>query len=250
VSPSGTTAPPKAAETAETSAQPSSPAVAEKRPLKWRISGMVRSPLDTRLYRFLFVFLPTFWRALFRMKIRGAQNIPLTGPVLLVSNHRSNLDPFFIGVSFPRQVHFMAKAELWKVKILGRLIDVLGSFPVNRGEADRTAVKRALEMLGTGAVVGMFPEGHRQRGGQLGEIHPGVSLFALREGVVTVPMVLDGTERVIRKGLLRLPRVNVAFGPPLEPPPAGLPRAERAQLVSQGLTQAFRTLLETMAETR
>ena len=62
----------------------------------------------------------------------------------------------------------MAKAELWKVKALGRLIDMLGTFPVNRGEADRTAVKRALEMLAAGAVVGMFPEGHRQRSGAAG----------------------------------------------------------------------------------
>jgi 1-acyl-sn-glycerol-3-phosphate acyltransferase len=249
VSPSDTTAPPRVGETpeiSETVAEPTSSPPAQK----WRISRMVRSPLDNRLYRFLFIFLPAIWRAAYRMKVRGAENIPLTGAVLLVSNHRSNLDPFFVGVSFPRQVHFMAKAELWKVKILGRLIDVLGSFPVNRGEADRTAVKRALEMLGTGAVVGMFPEGHRQKSGQLGEIHPGVSLFALREGVVTVPMVLDGTERVVRKGLLRFPRVKVAFGPPLELPPADLPRAERAQQVSHGLTEAFRKLLESVTEDR
>ncbi len=110
-------------------------------------------------------FIPPLWRFVFRMSIEGPENIPLTGPVLLASNHRSNLDPFFLGVSFPRQVHFMAKAELWKFKPLGRVIDVLGTFPVNRGEADRAAVKRALEMLGAGAVVGMFPEGRRQRGG-------------------------------------------------------------------------------------
>ena len=208
-------------------------------PEKWAICRMVRSPLDTGLYRFAYSFLPPLWRLTFRMKIRGSENIPLTGPVLLVSNHRSNLDPFFIGVAFPRQVHFMAKAELWKVKVLGRLIDRLGAFPVSRGEADRTAVKRALEMLGAGAVVGMFPEGHRQRSGQLGGIQAGVSLFSLREGVVTVPMVMDGTERVVRKGLPRFPRVRVAFGPPLELPADELPRAQRGQQLSERLTAAF-----------
>jgi 1-acyl-sn-glycerol-3-phosphate acyltransferase len=228
------------------------PARADSRPAgkKWTICRMVRSPLDTRLYRFAFSFLPPVWRFVYRVRIAGRENIPLTGPVLLVSNHRSNLDPFFIGVSFPRQVHFMAKAELWKVKILGWLIDLLGSFPVNRGQADRTAVKRALEVLGAEAVVGMFPEGHRQRAGSLGEIHPGVSLFSLREGVVTIPMVLDGTERVVRRGIPRLPRVRVVFGPPLELPGTDIPRAQRAQAVSDGLTAAFTSLLDSAAKMR
>jgi 1-acyl-sn-glycerol-3-phosphate acyltransferase len=218
--------------------------------LKWSVCRMVKSPLDTRLYRFLFAFIPTLWRLVYRMEIRGTENIPLDGPVLLVSNHRSNLDPFFIGVSFPRQVHFMAKAELWKVKLLGRLISSLGSFPVNRGEADRVAVKRALEMLASGAVVGMFPEGHRQKTGRLGEIHPGVSLFSLREGVVTLPMVLEGTQRVVQNRLPHFPRVRVAFGPPLELPGEEVPRAQRAQLVSQRLTRAFQNLLDEEWESR
>jgi 1-acyl-sn-glycerol-3-phosphate acyltransferase len=217
---------------------------------KYAISRMVRGPLDTRLYRFAFSFLPPLWRLVFRVSIRGAGNIPLTGPVLLASNHRSNLDPFFVGVSFPRQVHFMAKSELWKVKPLGWLIDMLGAFPVNRGEADRSAVKRALELLGAGAVVGMFPEGHRQRSRQVGEIHPGVALFSLREGVVTVPMIVDGTERAVRRGLPRFPRVTVTFGEPLDLPGEDLPRAQRAQLVSERLTQAFQKLLDSPAEVR
>jgi 1-acyl-sn-glycerol-3-phosphate acyltransferase len=212
-------------------------------PVKWFLSGMVRSPLDTRLYRFAFSFIPTLWRLVFRMRISGQDNIPLTGPVLLASNHRSNLDPFFVGSSFPRQVHFMAKAELWKFRPLGRIIDLLGTFPVHRGEADRAAVKRALEVLGSGAVVGMFPEGRRQRDG-LGDIHPGVALFSLREGVVTVPMVLEGTERVIQRGLPRFPRVTVTFGPPLSLPADDLPRARRAQLITESLTQAYQRMLD------
>jgi cytidylate kinase len=234
----------------EAAAPPQPPAPAPARAKKWPLSRMVRGPLDTWLYRFAFSFIPSAWRLMFRMKIRGAENIPRTGAVLLVSNHRSNLDPFFVGVSFPRQIHFMAKAELWKIKPLGRLIDLLGTFPVNRGEADRSAVKRALDTLAAGAVVGMFPEGHRQRSGQLGEIQAGVSLFALRDGVATVPMIVDGSERVVRKGLLRLTRVTVTFGPPLELPGSDVPRSQRSQLVGERLTQAFRDLLASTAETR
>lgn len=217
---------------------------------KWPLSRMLRSPLDTWLYRFAFSFIPPIWRLLFRVKISGLEHVPTTGAVLLVSNHRSNLDPFFLGSSFPRQIHFMAKAELWKVRPLGRLIDLLGTFPVNRGEADRTAVKRALETLAAGAVVGLFPEGRRQRSRQLGHIQAGVSLFSLREGVVTIPVLMDGTERVVRKGLPRPTRVRVAFGPPLELPGEDVPRSQRGQAITDRLSQAFEGLLAFMEADR
>ncbi len=216
---------------------------------KWPLCRMVQGPLDTRLYRFAYGFIPPTCRMLFRMKISGTEHIPAQGPVLLVSNHRSNLDPFFIGSSFPRQVHFMAKAELWKVRPLGRAIDLLGSFPVNRGEADRAAVKHALETLEAGAVVGMFPEGHRQKSGQLGQIQTGVSLFALRPGVVTIPMIVDGTERVTQHKMLRLARVRVAFGRPLKLPAEDIPRSRKAQIVTDRLTEAFRALQAAISET-
>jgi cytidylate kinase len=210
---------------------------------KWRVSRMVRSPLDTFLYRIAYCFIPPTWRLIFRMNINGAEHFPLSGPVVLASNHRSNLDPFFLGAASPRQIHFMAKAELWKPRALGRVIEKLGTFPISRGEADRQAVRQALEVLGAGAVLGIFPEGHRQQQGRLGDIHPGVTLFSLREGVVTVPVVLNGTERVVRGGLLRFPRVRVTFGPPLEIPGRELPRSERALVASERLSGALRGLM-------
>ena len=89
---------------------------------------------------------------------------------------------------------------------------------MNRGEADRNAVKRALEILAPAGWSACSRRGIASGAGQLGEIQPGVSLFALREGVVTIPMVMDGTERVVRNKLFRLPKVRVTFGPPLELP--------------------------------
>jgi len=215
---------------------------------KWRLSRMVRGPLDTLLYRFAYSFLPPLWRLLFRMTISGRDYLPSSGAVVLASNHRSNLDPFFLGVSSSRQIHFMAKAELWKVKPLGRVLDILGTFPVRRGEADRMAVKRAIEVLSAGGVLGIFPEGHRQREGLLGEIHPGASLFSLREGVVTIPVLMQGTENVVKGRMVRFPRVRVAFGPPLELPAKDVPRAQRALLTSERLIEAYRSLLSSSAD--
>ena len=208
-------------------------------PYKWRLSRMVRSPLDTLLYRFAYSFIPPLWRLLYRMEISGREHFPPAGPVVLASNHRSNLDPFFLGASAPRQIHFMAKAELWKVGALGWLIDRLGAFPINRGEADRQAVRKALDTLATGAVLGIFPEGSRQRQGGFGDIHPGVTLFSLREGVVTIPVVMEGTERIMRSRMIRFPKVRVAFGPPLRLPERDMARSQRALLASNRLTEAF-----------
>jgi 1-acyl-sn-glycerol-3-phosphate acyltransferase len=84
----------------------------------------------------------------------------------------------------------------------------------------------------------------------VGQIQAGVSLFALREGVVTIPMMLDGTDRVVRKGLPRLHRVRVAFGPPLELPGAEVPRPQRAAIVAERLNRAFHDLLESLPEAR
>ncbi|MBN1321780.1 MAG: (d)CMP kinase [Thermoleophilia bacterium] len=214
-----------------------------KRARKWPLSRMVRSPLDTWLYRVAYTIIPPLCRLVFRMRVTGAENLPAGGPVLVACNHRSNLDPFFLGSAAPRMIHFMAKSELWSFKPLGRVCDRLGTFPVRRGEADRQAVKRALTYLEAGAVVGLFPEGRRQRELPLGEIRPGVSLFSLRAGVVTIPAVIRGTDRIIRNHVLCFPRVHVVFGSALEMPPDDGPRSERASVTTQRLIDALQRLL-------
>jgi 1-acyl-sn-glycerol-3-phosphate acyltransferase len=204
---------------------------------------MLAGPLDTAFYRFLHAWVPPLFRFLFRMEIRGAEHVPTSGAVVLASNHRSNTDPFFVGLASARQVHFMAKAELWKVPLLGRLVELLGSFPVRRGEADREAVRNALAVLSKGGVLGIFPEGHRQRHGRLGEPQPGFALFSLRPGVVTIPVALDGTERIVRSGLPRLPRITVTFGPPLSREVGGSSKAEAHRALAASWQDSLGDLL-------
>ena len=139
---------------------------------------MQHDPLDTPLYRFTHIALFVLWRILFRFTIVGSESFPREGPVVLAGNHISNLDPLFLGAACPRQIHFMAKSELWEVPLLRRLVDGLGAFKVRRGAADREAVRAGIAILDAGAVMGIFPEGHRQRTGRLGRPLPGVGLFA------------------------------------------------------------------------
>jgi cytidylate kinase len=215
---------------------------------RWPISRMVKGPLDTIVYRITHVVLGPIWRFVYRMRVQGVEHFPLTGPVVVVCNHRAMTDPFFLGINGPRQIHYMAKVELWKFKPLAWAMEAYGTFPVVRGGADRAAIKRATEILDAGAVLGLFPEGHVYRGSELGPLRPGISLFSMRDGVVTIPAVLKGTDRVIRHGLPRLPRVELVFGPPLDLPGTEVPKSERGRIVTERVTKALNTLLATPAE--
>lgn len=96
-------------------------------------------------------------------------------------------------------------------------------------------------------MLGLFPEGHRQRETELGNIRPGVSMFSLREGVATVPVILRGTDKVVRNHLLHFPRVTATFGPPLQPPDGSVAHADRAAVASERLVESFHRLLTATA---
>jgi 1-acyl-sn-glycerol-3-phosphate acyltransferase len=147
--------------------------------------------------------------------VQGEENVPKTGSVLMVSNHVSYLDPVSIGDASPRRVVFMAKAELFAIKVLGFLLRGVDSFPVKRGEPDRAAFKNTLAMLEEGRVVCIFPEGGRQKDGALGEAEPGAAVFAMRTGCPVVPVYVLNTNRMLDdKGRFHRAPITVAFGKP------------------------------------
>src|SRR5660397_239133 len=197
------------------------------------VPRMISGPLDTRLYRIVHAVIAPVVKTIFRMRM-----------IVLASNHVTNADPVFVGVACPRMVHFMAKAEIWKVPLLGRLVSRVGAFPVRRGGADREAVRTALRILKGGAVMGMFPEGRRQKLGKLGQPQPGVGLFSLSEGVTTIPVALKGTNRILCDWRSPLPRVDVHFGPPVKADLKDLTRRERNREFSHAIMRALAELLE------
>ena len=131
-----------------------------------------------------------------RFRFDGLEHVPMTGPVLVVCNHLHNADPILVSVAFPRPLHFMAKKELFEVPVIGRIVRRVGAFPVDRGKADRSALRRAEAALAQGIAVGMFPEGTRRVTGALQRAHPGPGLLALRSGAPVLPMVITGSERL------------------------------------------------------
>ena len=204
----------------------------------------IAGPLDVWPYSLARVLLMGTLALLYRVKVQGAENVPEEGSVVLASNHISNIDPVFVGMACRRQVRFMAKVELWKFAPLGWLLQALGAFPVRRGEADREAVRVGLNVVSQGAVLGIFPEGHRQRSGILAQPQSGVGMFSLREGVSTVPVVVTNTNHIIRNGRPGFPRVTVTFGPPLDlAAPPGFPRSERNREASRRIMVALAGML-------
>jgi len=155
-------------------------------------------------------------RILTRLEIEGLENVPKSGPVIVVMNHLSIVDPFMVAGFFPRPMVFMAKEEIYKIPGMRHITRWYGSFTVRRGEADREAIRNCIEVLQQGNVLGLFPEGTRSKTGFLGEVKAGVGLVIHRTGAPVVPIGIVGTGRVSPKRPFHLrPTVRVKIGPPV-----------------------------------
>lgn len=153
-------------------------------------------------------------RGPFRLRVTGGEHVPDAGGFVVAANHTSNLDPWPLGVALaPRQLHFMAKSELWKPG-LRALLAAAGSFPVRRGEGDVEAFETAVRIVRAGGVMAMFPEGTRRRKGvrkkHEARPHTGTARIALSAEAPLVPAAIRGMDRLSRFGPL-----SVAFGPPV-----------------------------------
>jgi 1-acyl-sn-glycerol-3-phosphate acyltransferase len=152
---------------------------------------------------------------LFRLRSTGKENIP-DGGCVLACNHLSSFDPWPLGMPLWPRTHlrFMAKSELYWFP-LGKIVEGAGAFPVRRGQHDTAAMDTAIRLAREGNVVTMFPEGTRRRKGLVKrhEARPrsGAARIALEAGVPLVPAAVKGTD-----GLLRLAKLRVAYGPPVD----------------------------------
>lgn len=151
------------------------------------------------------------YAAIWRLKVEGKENIPKEGRVIIAANHRSFGDPPLVGVSVPREVHFLAKQELFAFKPFGWTISALNAHPLNRS-GDVAAFKMAKRLLEQGYAMIVFPEGRRSKTDELAAAKPGVGMLAFMTQSPVVPTYLHNT------GYLKeLRPVKVKFGPLLRP---------------------------------
>jgi 1-acyl-sn-glycerol-3-phosphate acyltransferase len=194
-----------------------------------------------RGYRAAAMVVKPLMRTWFRIRLEGAGHIPASGPVILASNHRSNLDPVLLAAAVRRPVAFMAKVELF-VWPLGWILRFIGQFPVQRGGIDREALRRTSAVLARGGVLGLFPEGTRGDG-SFASVHPGLAYIVLRERCPVLPVAIFGTERVRRRfGWLPFAApVRIVIGPPIDLPVATVDRSGRRSATGalQQRLQAF-----------
>ena len=180
-----------------------------------------------RGYRLAAVVVKPLIRTWFRIRLEGEEHIPEAGPVILASNHRSNMDPVVLASAVRRPVVFMAKAELF-VWPLGWILRWIGQFPVRRGGIDREALRRTEAVLARGSVLGLFPEGTRGDG-RFASVHPGLAYIVVRQRCPVVPVAIFGTERVRgRFGWLPFASpVRIVIGPAIDLPQSTGDRAGR-----------------------
>jgi 1-acyl-sn-glycerol-3-phosphate acyltransferase len=144
-------------------------------------------------YKLLHGLFSIYFRVLYRWKIEGLENIPFKGPFIVCANHTSWFDPPLVGTMLFKsssRVYFMAKEELFHIFILGKIIRLLGAFPVKRSSADRRSLRHALKLLERGEILGLFPEGTRIKTGDLGEPFHGPALVALKSGKPVLPVAI------------------------------------------------------------
>jgi 1-acyl-sn-glycerol-3-phosphate acyltransferase len=178
-------------------------------------NAAIARPRAGELWLWKVLFPPARALALFLIPVRvvGRENLPRTGPYLLVSNHISWVDPPWLEFVVARPIRYLAKRELFSVPVFGWLIMQAGVFALERDSADRAALRKALAFLAAGEVVGIFPEGHRSRDRGLLRARPGVALLARRSGVPVVPVAFEGTD-VAKLGRFWRRDVTLHFGTP------------------------------------
>ncbi|MCA9779482.1 MAG: 1-acyl-sn-glycerol-3-phosphate acyltransferase [Candidatus Eremiobacteraeota bacterium] len=130
-------------------------------------------------------------------RIEGKENIPASGSVLLVSNHQSYLDPLFVSMGCPRrQVHFMAKEELFDFPTSRHMMLGLGAFPVNRNGPGKATLVEVLKLLRDQRCLCLFAEGTRSKDGRLREFQPGFAKIARKTKTSVVPIAITGTRQL------------------------------------------------------
>ena len=133
-------------------------------------------------------------RTLAPMRVYGAERVPKQGGLVMAFNHFAWLDPPAFGAASPRNLFFLAKAELHEVPVVGRLLQVFGTYAVRRGESDREAVRQMRRCVDDGNALGVFAEGTRQLSGVPGEVKPGAAMVAVQEQVPIVCAAIHGTQ--------------------------------------------------------
>ena len=165
-------------------------------------------------------FLRGFFFLYNRVDVFGRDQIPLSGPLIVASNHSSNLDPPLVGAFFPMQLRYLAKDSLFKNIILKKIIQALGAISVSREDSQKAAsvLKLLLSRLQDGENVLLFPEGTRSQDGKLQKLEGGVAFLSVKAMVPIVPVYVGGSSIACPRGKMPIPsKLRLHGGKPIYP---------------------------------
>ncbi|HWI52735.1 MAG TPA: lysophospholipid acyltransferase family protein [Symbiobacteriaceae bacterium] len=175
------------------------------------------------LYGFARGLVKIAFGVIYRIEVQGLENVPETGGAIVCGNHFNGRDPLIVGITMKRPISFMAKQELFQNKLFAWVIRGMGVFPVKRGQPDRAALKRSIDVLQSGTCFGIFPEGTRNKTGKLGKAEPGTAYLALKSGAPVIPVGISSSYKLFG-------RIIVKYGKPVN-----LEQYRDAKLTSEAL---------------
>ena len=166
------------------------------------------------------LFVLPIYKFVFRGQLIGRENIPQKSSYIMVSNHGSLLDPPLLGHALRRNISFMAKAELFKIPLLGFIIKACGAYPVKRGVVDKNTIKTACKKLSNDNCIGIFIDGTRQKNGRVNRPKQGAALLAFKNQKLLLPVAIVNSHRLIRfKFFIPLfSKIVIKVGEPVQPP--------------------------------
>ena len=166
------------------------------------------------------LFVLPIYKFVFRGHLIGIENIPQKNSFIMVSNHGSLLDPPLLGHALRRNISFMAKAELFKIPLLGFIIKACGAYPVKRGIVDKNTIKTACKKLSNENCIGIFIDGTRQKNGRVNKPKQGAALLAFKNQKLLLPVAIVNSHRLIRfKFFIPLfSKIVIKVGEPVQPP--------------------------------
>ena len=166
------------------------------------------------------LFVLPIYKFVFRGHLIGIENIPQKNAFIMVSNHGSLLDPPLLGHALGRNISFMAKAELFKIPLLGFIIKACGAYPVKRGIVDKNTIKTACKKLSNENCIEIFIDGTRQKNGRVNKPKQGAALLAFKNQKLLLPVAIVNSHRLIRfKFFIPLfSKIVIKVGEPVQPP--------------------------------
>jgi cytidylate kinase len=193
------------------------------------------------VYAFGSGFTRLFARTLLDFKVEGLERIPRKGPLIVACNHISFWDPPLVGAHLPREMHFIAKAELFHNPLFGALIRSYNSIPIQRGAQARAGLRGAEEVLSSGGAVLIFPEGTRNKSGELMPPRAGVGRLSAVTRTPVAPACITGSNQ-IRRSMLRQVPIRITFGSPVMPPCSRHPEREEVRAFARQVMDMIEAL--------